>query len=252
MKKLIFVLLLFFALTSCKGHDFFWSYSNYCYNTLPDNLISYYKINDTANPIVDSAGSSDLTNTGGALSQTGILNTCVGFDGSAGKYISGTAAYSHQTYNSVTVSLWFKLNSVTGTQKIYNDLFVLGASPLHIGFSIYASGTNFQPGWQTYATAGTQTWSSVLSTDTWYNVTCTINRADGTLVTYFNGVMHSSGATAIGFVADEFQSETYIGRNAGSDVQPINGYIDDVKIWNRELLDCEIKANYNSGVGIEL
>lgn len=221
-----------------------------CLASLPQGLIAYYKLNDTTNTIIDSVGGFNFTNNGATLGETGILHRAVGFDGTSGKYIGGTSAYAHQTYDDVTVSLWYKPNSVTGISYLYVDQNDIIGSPLHVGPVIRTSGTGIYPGYQTYNSGGNQNWGNyyTLQIGVWVNITITINRAANTFTSYVNGNQWPASMSNMTYQAAEFLATTSI----GSASYPVNGVIDDVKIWNRALTLCEVKANYNDGLGTDL
>ena len=222
-----------------------------CLATLPNGLVGYYKLDDTTQTIVDSAGSNDLTGTNAILEQTGLLGDCVGFDGTD-RVIKGNAAHYNVTWDCVTMSFWVKFNSVTSSQKLISEFYV-DTTNQHVQFTASASNTSLQLGWATFGKTSTHTWSSVLSTGVWFNITISIRISDLTFQTWVNGNIYNETWTALtSATVDKFSGRTALGRYYSSLLQPFNGYMDDLKIWNRELSQCEIEANYNSGNGIEL
>ncbi len=82
-----------------------------------------------------------------------------------------------------------------------------------------------------------------------YTFTC-----DGsTARCYINGVEQSARFTYGSYDRYlKFRSNTRIGRDTHSSSRNINGYIQQVMIWNKALSQSEIKNYYNNGNGLEI
>lgn len=224
-----------------------------CLDSLINDLFAYYKMNDTTNTIVDSISARNLINTGGSLQQLGILNYSVGFDATTSKYITGTTPLNEQTFPKITISLWIKFNNISTVQIIAESLeTVLGTHGIWISFQssdskVYfgvtnSSGNNYSPH------------QTVVTTEQWYNLTLLFD-SSGTYLKYFsyiNGIANTVGWQTSALVSGTSFGGTLWFARRYYPIWALNGYIDDVKIWNRQLSDCEINANYNGGLGIEL
>jgi hypothetical protein len=82
--------------------------------------------------------------------------------------------------------------------------------------------------------------------DTWYHVACTY---DGTTARLFiNGIEEATATVNAGAVNNS--SDVIIGgRSASSPSQLFQGDIDEVRIWNRALPDCEVKSTKDCQLG---
>ena len=81
---------------------------------LIDNLVSYYKLDETeAGDAIDAHGSNDGTNTNATINQPGLINTSYGFNGSSSKVDLGTPMNN----DLVTVSAWVNIDSVASSAE---------------------------------------------------------------------------------------------------------------------------------------
>lgn len=100
--------------------------------------------------------------------------------------------------------------------------------------------------WDTSNTNRTVTWGSSLTVGTWYFIACrynssrqptiSVNAATAVSATALPGALNTTGTGA-------FQ----IGRRGSTFM---NGNIDEVGYWSRELTDAEVTTLYNSGNGV--
>ena len=96
-----------------------------------------------------------------------------------------------------------------------------------------------------YSNGTTELTSSTIATNTWYHVLCI--KKDSTFSIYINGVLQESKTNNTILNSNEFASSLTIGIRPGNLNYPINGSIDDLRIYNRALEDSEIQTLYNLG-----
>ena len=87
---------------------------------------------------------------------------------------------------------------------------------------------------------------NVIAINRWYHVVGTYDASTNFRIFYRNGVAGDAGNTA----ANDFSGGTnfYIsGWGHGANIQKWNGFIDDVRVYNRALTPSEIKRLYNMG-----
>jgi hypothetical protein len=89
-----------------------------------------------------------------------------------------------------------------------------------------------------------------ISTGAWYHVVASADVITGTVNLYINGQLMQSTALVTGSIPNQLTGTTF-GANYASG-QPgydpgIDGFMDEIGIWNRALDECEIRALYNSG-----
>ena len=83
-----------------------------------------------------------------------------------------------------------------------------------------------------------------------YHIAVVINRDTGKIKLYKNGVLWNSGNIASGVDIDILSEPLVIGNTNEVDASfsPFDGTIDEIRIWNIERTDVQIKAYYNSKV----
>lgn len=83
-----------------------------------------------------------------------------------------------------------------------------------------------------------------------YYISVVINRDTGKIKLYKNGVLWNSGNIASGVDINIFAEPLIIGdtNEVNTAFSPLDGTIDEIRIWNIERTDAQIKAYYNSKV----
>lgn len=202
---------------------------------LTDNLVAYYKLDESSGNASDSVGSATLTNTSVTYG-TGKINNGAVFNGSANLSSVSQAGFSLST---MTMAVWFKENTTSGTQRnlIQNtktsnggnvDLAIAGngnikatiyrSSPF-LAYDLLSTGKNYYD-------------------DAWHLAIVTYD--SGSLKVYVDDVEVASGSTTAITV--------------GNFLTVGNGWIgaeDEVAIWSRALTSDERTALYNSGAGLQ-
>lgn len=209
---------------------------------LIDNILGYWKLDESSGLLYDSTdGNNDLTNSGADYSQTGIIGTAMGFDGTD-KMTYDSPNWDIGTGN-YTVTAWVNATSWTGTYAcaiialgIYSPSWLVGSAFLSQGYmGIYADDA-----FKTFSTSQVPTGEYVFIA--W------VRRGTGSGETdyYING-SYVSSTTHNGSVADGILC--FGDDNAGLG-NTHRGTIDEVGIWNRALGSTEITALYNGGAGL--
>jgi hypothetical protein len=203
---------------------------------LTDNLISYYKLDETSGTsAADIVTGFTGTITGTTLNQTGKIGKAILFNGSS-DYIETT---NTNVYSDITINLWIKTTAGTGTNfGVINKrasaypLFDLMINTDLIGFNTATNVGNSK----TLTCAG-------VDSDVFTMVTITLSGGVGTI--YKNGQLMSSLSGMVGMSG---VATLKFMRNQGYGYA--SGTLDDVSIWNRVLSTSEINFLYNSGNGI--
>lgn len=175
------------------------------------------------------------------VKQKGI---CVSFNGSTSYIPLGTQSQLNldSTY---TVCAWINTNTVAaGTKQIVSDS--------------NAAGTLYQWGIEINRTAAKVTMifnntaieratgATTLVAGTWYHVAGVLSGSSGawTLTIYLNGVVDGTGTAAT--ASKNAQSGAAIGRLGVGANHLFNGFIKDVKIYNRALSATEVRQIYQN------
>lgn len=187
---------------------------------LTDNLVSYWKLDESSGNAVDSVGSNTLTNSNVTYA-TGKINNGAVFNSTSDTLIGTSIS------NPLSFSFWYNVtqgNSVT---------YLANASPDN---TIQSKSSGFT--WQIYDGTSSRDFTTTVKNATWTHVVFVYN-GTGYLL-YENG-------TYIETVTSNQISFDKIGRSGSN----INGTIDEVGIWNRALTSGEVTELYNSGVGLQ-
>ena len=226
---------------------------------LTDQLISYWKLDESSGNAADSVGSNTLTNVGTATYGAGKINNGVDLEDSSVQYL--TILDASQSGLDITgdfsVSMWIKLESQPATDAsfslidkrkvltngqytvLYQNPNVAGKEIINV---IWRDSSDNQTSFVNPDDLG-------LSTGTFYHIVVTATVATPTAAMYLNGAsqtFNSAGtsATSIGDNDGAF----FLGAAIGGAV-PFDGMIDEVGIWSRVLTSGEVTELYNAGAG---
>jgi hypothetical protein len=220
--------------------------------SLVDDLISYYRFDESSGNASDSVGGNTLTNNGATAYATGKINNGADIEYNNNNYFSITHA-SQSGLNitgDLSISCWVKPESFTenavlvakGGASVNNGYNLILLTSGKIASDIFeANGSD-----DSYVRT-----SDVLSTGTWYYITMTYTASTGKILIYINGSLanlevDTQNATSIYANTDPF---TIGSGSTGSN--SYDGIIDEVGVWNRILTSTEITALYNGGYGIQ-
>lgn len=222
---------------------------------LVDNLVSYWKLDETSGTREDIHAANDLTDVNTVGAATGKINDGADFEFSNSEYLSISDA-SQTGLDGMTdfsVSLWFYQESVaatypqlvskwseTGNQRSY--------TVANVGGSIYFYHSPDGAGPNLRSVNG-----GAVSNATWYHVVGTATTGTNNLKIYVNGTNVSSDTVAGAGIYNgtaAFQIGHADGPFAGSSNQYFDGIIDEVGVWSRVLTGAEVAELYNSGNGL--
>jgi len=218
--------------------------------TLDDNLISYYKLDEESGTIIDSLGINNGTNNG-STNTTGKIIYGYSFDGD-NDYINLSNGINPTS--EITISAWIKTQEIeqqgiigkwnwnSGGEINNRSYYLQLNSTNYLQFFVSYDGSNAN---STSITGGTQ-----LSLDTWYLVSAVYNGTN--IMVYVNGTLDGITSASNYSLANKIITPTCIsGQNCGGTIYNIfNGTIDEVGIWNSSLTSSEINLLYNSGSGL--
>jgi len=202
-----------------------------------NNSVAYFKFDNTigtSGDATDYIGGNILTNVN-AVYQSGLLNNGLSFN---------TIAYTYSTSEDfniggdIGISLWIKLNSFTGLQRILEH-----ETASDLGYAVLASGSHIRFG-HTYGNIDRYAdWNSTWTSGTWHHLACTY---DGTNFTIYNDgssvatLANASGAISLTNGLLSLGGSLNYGGN-------IDGEVDELLIANRSFSSAEVSLLYNSG-----
>ncbi len=185
------------------------------------NHINFYSSNSYA-----SAGNPTFsTDGGGSLVTTGKFGRSVANSG-----ITGAAARSYEA--------WVKFNNVNA-----NSIISVGTNVTNQLFEMMAFQTNLiSHPYGAYAKS-----STVLTTNTWYQVVITYNGAS-THIIYINGVQvgTSSASDGSNVTLNTVNTPIYIGSGTAMTWGAFDGKIAAVRMYNRALSSSDVTFNFNA------
>lgn len=207
---------------------------------LTDNLVAYYKLDETSGTTAyDALGNFNGTNNGATINQTGKIGKSYDFDG-INDYISNTGIFG--SLSSFSFSAWINPDVVNVTQQ---NIFSQGTSnyPQPYDISLNQQTIRFVVGNSSQVSEIST--GNIISSGNWYHIVCTYNSSTNALKIYVNNSTPTSGTNIRTF---SYAGSSYLGRRA--DGNYFNGKIDECAIWNREITSSEVTELYNSGNGL--
>lgn len=227
---------------------------------LIDNIVSYWKLDESSGDAADSAGSNTLTNTNTVTYAAGKINNAANFASASSQYF--TIADASQTgldgMADVSFSFWINFASLPTDGNYMIPLAKWNATGNQRSYEVVVRNTSGQYTLEIFysddglggASANVATANVSLSTSTWYYFVITIAGSSETMTLYKDGSSltlasnSQNGNTSIYDSTSAFE----VGRGT-SDLGYVNGAIDELGIWDRVLSASEVTSLYNSGAG---
>jgi hypothetical protein len=213
---------------------------------LSDNLVSYWKLDESSGNAVDSVGSDTGTNSSVTYS-AGKINNAGNFtratpsrlaitgngstaNGSLSMWIKGTFATDNSDYGVFSkVSVW----NATGQPFIYIRRRDSESKAAVMGMDVY---NNSQ---ESYSTSN-------ISTSGWSHCVWVWNTSAKTIKFYIDGTLINT--VTLGTMQTPVFSSIVIGDGILT-ARAFQGQLDEIGFWDRELTGAEITELYNSGNG---
>lgn len=252
-----------------SGFDFNWTKVTWDGNIMPvgddrihndqnqafydPNLVGYWKFNDvnsTGNNARDDTNNNNngqLIN-GADINAWGLWDTNALWGDGVNNFVNINGVIDDIQTGTGTWSVWLYLKNVVTKQKFLSIADNDASS--YIGYEVYSDGTL-----RAKATlAGVNKWyvqtNGAYATSRWYHIV--LVQTGTTPIIYVNGVAPAQTVTVTTdqtwWANDTGYDNARIGTYAPAGVQDnyFNGFIDEVKIYDRALSAAEIQADYNS------
>ena len=239
MKKLfIFLLLGMFLLSFTSAFD--WN---------DGTIVSYFKNDETTGSLFDQKYLNNLSVTGNPLySQTGIINTAIGFDSNTDYFNkTNSVGVDFTATQDFSVSLWVY---ALGWE---NDRPLVSTNPAGT-FGYWRMNPEDNTGVMGFEIANNSgggnanrqiVTSGPMSNNSWHHIVGTRNGSGTTINIYVDGVLQG---TAVGSARAISGKNLLFGDMRGD--RYFNGRLDEIGIWNKTLSASEITELYNSGNGL--
>jgi hypothetical protein len=210
---------------------------------LTDNLLAYWKLDESSGNASDSTASGlTLTNNNTATYSAGKINNGVNLNGS-NQSLRRAPTITGLPNTVFTLAGWFKLNNTTDCV-----MACFGLDGSNTGAALQLSGSKFTTEFQIGSGTG-KVQGSVISTGVWYhvafvcdgsNVTLYVDGSSAGSVSRGSGQANSSGAIILG---------AWVSSGGAVNGNFMNGSIDEIGLWTRALSGAEISQLYSSGSG---
>ncbi|KKN04646.1 hypothetical protein LCGC14_1095320 [marine sediment metagenome] len=217
-------------------------------------LISFYKLNETTGSVIDSAGPNNGTNVGATRGVVGIINNSFNFTATNQDSVNlsnGTDFNFDGITDPMSISLWVNFESFVAVNTFISK--EEDGSPF-IGWEYGHDGSNIffafvRDGTESITVRKTIT----LNTGQFYHMVIVYpGTGDANDVNIFINGTNQTGLSIIqnNLVSSvENSINTLIGAR-DKVLNPFDGRIDEIGIWNRSLTQAEVTQLYNNGDGI--
>lgn len=229
---------------------------------LTDNLVAYWKLDETSGTRSDSHGTNHLTDNNTVGSATGKINNGADFEDTNNEYLSivdaSQSGLDPVQDGSMSFSWWMQPESHPTNAYIFNKL-TSQAGPYRI-ILVGNSGSEYILfGWHNAANTGVnrrQTANDIAPIGEMHHWVVTMDFSQGAagLKMYKDGTLLTTSVTNDdgGEAAGNGEKFTIGCANAdGSPTAFFDGIIDEVGIWNGKILSqAEVTSLYNGGAGL--
>jgi len=219
-----------------------------CKTNLTAGLLAYYPFNGNYND--ESGNGNNAVAKNGAYLTTdyvGRASKCASFDGIDDYML--VAGNSKLNSDTVTVSVQVMASSINRAQAIFSRTNFETATATSLGLGVPLPGDNK---WsyaivsnaedcskqQQYDISGNLWANNTIETGRWYNLICVF--AGGVQKFYINGVLEATATRAWTKTKQCPTADIVIGGWWKGGINSLHGKIDEVRLYNRVLSECEI------------
>ena len=207
-----------------------------------ENLVSYYKLDETSGVVVDELGTNNGTNNGATRDIIGKIENAFNF--SSNDWVNMSYSSSLDFDSSFSTSYWIKYNvNPTSTMYVignhdYTNKNGWGATTYQqkIRFEVYDGSVQKAVSANAVAVGGT-----------WYHVVMVFDDSANNMYMYIDNVKQSE-ETTVNQISQE-NNPVWIGAHYNGELY-LNAIVDEVGIWSRALSSTEVSDLYNSGSGL--
>jgi hypothetical protein len=218
--------------------------------SINDGLVAWYPFNGNAN---DASGNGNNGTVNGSTLTTdrfGNANSAYSFNGTNNSMDVQNSSSLSLPNDLLSISFWLNVLSypVSGETMLISKYSGIGTTTS--GFMTEFSNNYFLYRYQS-TTGGWGflqiPYSSLPTAGSWFNVVITTNAGYDKL--YINGVLAASNTTKHNSHIGSNTSNLKFGIGPSQNPQSYyNGKIDDIRIYNKELLQVDVNALYNEGI----
>ena len=197
---------------------------------LAHRLQAHFTLDSTLN---DISGNSEHLTTLNSIVYSSVMSQDYAFDFDGATRLNSIGSFDNSTYTSTSISLWFKTSTLTSSE---DQTLLQGA---YMGFGVHILPSTGQIGvfFDPAAASSLRSANSVVDGQ-WHNV---IGINDGITTSLFlDGVLIGTKTESLNVGNGGINNKLYFGKTNLSS-RPYTGLLNDVRIYDRVLLDCEIE-----------
>jgi hypothetical protein len=217
----------------------FYVYDNYRTDTQIASISNHLMYSTTATvPSALPDSNNKIVRYGSVLSQGFRNGQAMYFNGHVDSYLDIQDIPNWP----LTFCFWFRNTSTAGTSPATlcsQDGAGNGSAGWGIQVDIFENGTSLGPHYSTNGSTYTPMTPSTVSINTWYHVAFVVTPT--TVAYYLNGTLIQSVAAVV------YNTNRLVIGKSGDNVRPLNGYIQDIRVFDYALRADEITAMTNSG-----
>lgn len=220
------------------------------------NLVSYWKLDEVSGNRADAHGANTLTDNNTVASATGIINLGGDFERANSESLSITDASQSglDITGDISTSFWFKSENALASNEAGAFIWKQDGTDGAYAF-VYqnAAGTNQLQAqfWDSGDPTNNVNYAKnqTLTDGVMYHIVFTFKASTGTCTIYLNG---SSLGTVVNTAVDVINNSgaTFFMGNDNSAARGVDGVMDEVGIWSKELTSAEVTSLYNGGLGL--
>lgn len=186
---------------------------------------------------------------------SGKFNNALEFDG-VDDFVAIDDHYSLDIKGEITLAAWIYIKGPNGAGSEWQEViakrdnwdgnYIINLIP------DTGTGSHWQFAFYNTDCSSTSYWcfvrdsSNLIQLDQWYHMAATYNENSGMARIFLNGTLINETYIGSSLIPNDFP--LYIG-NKGNGLEPFNGTIDEVAIWDTELSESEISGLFNLGRG---
>lgn len=222
---------------------------------LTDNLVAFWKLDESSGNAADSVGSFTLTNRGTTTYTAGLINNGADFGSANTTKALNTSNTLGIDGGAMSISLWVKLNTEipSGTWSLAVQQNLTSTKTGYWFRYYYNSGTPYLEWerWRNNSADQRGTYTVSLGTSTWHHLVITYDTT--TVKGYLDGVERASfSASGSGSGSPGGSSGFAIASDDGVAVSTAGSFVADATgVWTRALTSGEVTTLYSGGNGTQ-
>ena len=212
--------------------------------SLANGMVAYYPFCGNANDMSGNGNNGTVNGANLTTDRYGISNSAYNFNGTS-NYIELGNSSQLDNMNDFSISTWYEVNNISSQFQFLVSKDLNGNAP-NGDWDLYVNNNKvkFDITLNTNNNSGVS--NSLVQPSIWNHLVITRNSTSGIVKIYINGTLETSFVGYIGPYSN--LQKMNFGRQGSSNQHFLNGKLDDIGIWNRELNQQEITYLFNGNL----